>query len=134
MSGASDSFAMRAHRRLCRSARSRPISDVRCLLARKHNARWGSTAHPETCLVSLASDGPLNPVVLRGRVSAFLARPLREAVANGVGGGGRAGGEVQFGEQVRDVVIDGAGTDGECVRDLAVGESLREQTQNLDFA
>src|SRR5262245_4795906 len=71
-----------------------------------------------------------DPVVLPGRQRSSLGHgPLAfdvaigglvrlwlcQSVANRVGGGGRARGQFQFGEQIRHVVVDGAGTDREFV-------------------
>ena len=50
-----------------------------------------------------------------------------------IAGGGAARGNLDFLVDRGEVVIDGARADYELLGDLRIGQSLRQQTQDLDF-
>ena len=50
-----------------------------------------------------------------------------------IAGGGAAGGDLDFLVDRGEVVIDSARTDYELLGDLCIGQSLRQQAQDLEF-
>ena len=51
-----------------------------------------------------------------------------------IAGGGTAGGDPDLAKNRGQVGVDGAAADDEVFCDLGIGEPLRQQTQDFDFA
>ena len=58
----------------------------------------------------------------------------QDAFGAGCGYGGGAGGDVEFGEDVGEVRLDGGFADVEACGDVAVGVSGADEFEDLDFA
>jgi hypothetical protein len=57
----------------------------------------------------------------------------QQAVAVGDGGGFGAGGDAEFGQNVRHVDAGGLGTDEQCAGDLAVGVAFSHEGEDFAF-